>query len=92
MYAEIVGGPRDGEMFRVPGPAGDPPATIRLYITANGVPVPFHPASHGHPQYADMVLIELVLAPGQLADGNAWRYLWPHNGGGPPARSGPPLL
>jgi len=93
---EIVGGPRDGERFTVPGSL--PPEKIKVLDTAAGPVVMWHVAARGHPQYAGVAVVEVVLSddnPGLMRADAPWRYLWPHNNGGPPRgtnQGGPPLL
>lgn len=92
MWAEIVGGPRDGEKFSVPGLSTDPPDHIRVIVSPAGQIRPWHPSSAGVIDLAGRPIYELTLDPATPATASDfWRYLWPHNGG-PPARSGPPLL
>lgn len=92
---EIVGGPRDGERFTIPGSL--PPERIRVMDTVGGPVVMWHVAARGHHKYSGAAVIEVTLDdtdPGPMRADSPWRYLWPRNGGPPRGtdKGGPPLL
>lgn len=73
--AEIVGGPRDGEQFVVPGPL--PPERIKVLNTAAGPLRMWHPAAHGAYPDTAVVVCELEDVASNARPSGAWRYLWP---------------
>lgn len=71
--AEIVGGPRDGEQFVVPGPL--PPEKIKVLNTDGGPLRMWHPA---HGTQCAIVVCELEdTVTANARPSGAWRYLWP---------------
>lgn len=76
---ELVGGPRDGEQFIVPGSL--PPDEIRVLDTSSGPLVMWHPAATGAYPDVPVVVCELddTVHPGTHS-GSPWRYLWPKRG------------
>lgn len=73
---EVVGGPRDGEQFTVPGHL--PPDRIRVLDTRGGPLVMWHPAAVGAYPDIPVVVCELddVVHPSTTAS-SPWRYRWP---------------
>jgi hypothetical protein len=76
---EVVGGPRDGEKFTVPGSL--PPDQIKILDTSGGPLVMWHPAAVG--AYPDVAVIVCELDDAIYPRTTAvspWRYLWPKRG------------
>jgi hypothetical protein len=77
-YCEIVGGPRDGEVFAVPGAL--PPERIRILITPAGPVTTWHPSRGDIGVGVVECILEDTVTPDTRHEGN-WRYLWPRHGG-----------
>lgn len=73
---ELVGGPRDGEKFTIPG--AYPPEQIRVLDTRNGPLIMWHVAARSVYSDAKVVVCTLDDEPTTVNKFNeAWRYLWP---------------